>query len=291
MTLITRQGKGSKLTIQEMDGNLEYLESLGLSGTSYVFVSANNGTDSENADELQRAYNLAATKKIVTPEIITITGDSFIVNKGGLPYSANGNPALTVNSTYSYWLDGVNYSGRANYNDLMEEYSLTCSAPDGIYNSLEIEFLDVKKSTVLVAPGYYNFSSDFILDEEYVDLVSLDGNRSIIFNGTGTISLTANNVFVKGVDVMDKPFLVSSSLSVNVENCIGGDNSFSKVVDRYVLSGTFTNCEGGSGSFADIGEIKGKLYFCKLTSGFFQDVSDGGRTYFCIDGEGNINNQ
>jgi len=29
MTLITRQGKGSKLTIQEMDGNLEYLESLG----------------------------------------------------------------------------------------------------------------------------------------------------------------------------------------------------------------------------------------------------------------------
>ena len=30
MTLITRQGKGSKLTIQEMDGNLLYLESLGV---------------------------------------------------------------------------------------------------------------------------------------------------------------------------------------------------------------------------------------------------------------------
>jgi hypothetical protein len=29
MTLITRQGKGSKLTIQEMDGNLTYLEQLG----------------------------------------------------------------------------------------------------------------------------------------------------------------------------------------------------------------------------------------------------------------------
>jgi hypothetical protein len=28
MTLITRQGKGSRLTIQEMDGNLEYLEQL-----------------------------------------------------------------------------------------------------------------------------------------------------------------------------------------------------------------------------------------------------------------------
>jgi hypothetical protein len=31
MTLVTRQGKGSKLTVQEMDGNLEYLQ--GLSAT------------------------------------------------------------------------------------------------------------------------------------------------------------------------------------------------------------------------------------------------------------------
>ena len=33
MPLITRQGKGSKLTIVEMDGNLTYLETLGLSGS------------------------------------------------------------------------------------------------------------------------------------------------------------------------------------------------------------------------------------------------------------------
>lgn len=30
MALVTRQGKGSKLTIQEMDGNFEYLEGLSL---------------------------------------------------------------------------------------------------------------------------------------------------------------------------------------------------------------------------------------------------------------------
>ena len=30
MSLITRQGKGSKLTIEEMDNNLDYLESLGV---------------------------------------------------------------------------------------------------------------------------------------------------------------------------------------------------------------------------------------------------------------------
>jgi hypothetical protein len=34
MALITRQGKGSKLTIQEMDENLEYLESLPTSGST-----------------------------------------------------------------------------------------------------------------------------------------------------------------------------------------------------------------------------------------------------------------
>jgi hypothetical protein len=34
MALITRQGKGSKLTIQEMDGNLEYLEGLAQGGGS-----------------------------------------------------------------------------------------------------------------------------------------------------------------------------------------------------------------------------------------------------------------
>ena len=33
MSLITRQGKGSKLTIQEMDGNLEYLEGLAQGGS------------------------------------------------------------------------------------------------------------------------------------------------------------------------------------------------------------------------------------------------------------------
>jgi hypothetical protein len=38
MSLITRQGKGSKLTIQEMDGNLTYLESLTQSGFKKITI-------------------------------------------------------------------------------------------------------------------------------------------------------------------------------------------------------------------------------------------------------------
>src|ERR1035437_2580010 len=46
MSLITRQGKGSKLTIQEMDGNLLYLQSLSGS-TSQSGTSVTNVTHSE----------------------------------------------------------------------------------------------------------------------------------------------------------------------------------------------------------------------------------------------------
>jgi hypothetical protein len=109
MSLVTRQGKGSKLTIQEMDGNLEYLEQLaqeggnGLEGTNYLFVSA-NGTDVENGDQLKAAYDEAKTK---SP-------------------SANN------------------------------------------------------RITIIAAPGNYDFGGSFTMDTEFIDLVSLDGNRSII---------------------------------------------------------------------------------------------------------------
>jgi hypothetical protein len=46
MTLITRQGKGSKLTIQEMDDNLLYLESL--TGVTSVTGNLVDNTDSAN---------------------------------------------------------------------------------------------------------------------------------------------------------------------------------------------------------------------------------------------------
>lgn len=71
MSLITRGGKGSKLSVEEMDGNLLYLESIGLSGTNYVFVST-NGTDVENALELQSAYDKAKEMSPSSDNRITV---------------------------------------------------------------------------------------------------------------------------------------------------------------------------------------------------------------------------
>ena len=267
----------------------------GLGGTQYVFVMA-NGTDVENAAELQAAYTTAQTMS---------------------PSSSN-------------------------------------------------------RITVIAAPANYNFSSNFIMGAEYINLVSLDGNRSIVFNGTATIQITANDVFVKGVDVLSKKFTIGDALSsLRVENCKGGDNSFGGGVtasgtftsctgglfsfggggtasgvftnctgDVYsfgaaggtasgtftnctgadgafgsggTASGTFTNCTGGGGSFGGSsgtasgvftnctggqysfsssgGILSGKLYYCRITSGTFWFVSGGGRTVLCIDGNNNQNNQ
>jgi hypothetical protein len=91
------------------------------------------------------------------------------------------------------------------------------------------------------------------MNTEYVNLVSLDGNRSIIFNSSdprGTLWLLANNVYLKGVDVQTKSLSVGSSLNkVTVENCKGGDYSFGFGGN---ISGTYINCEGGNYSFASM---------------------------------------
>jgi hypothetical protein len=204
------------------------------------------------------------------------------------------------------------------------------------------------------------------MDTQYIDLVSLDGNKSVIFNfddtmstGNGTISITANDVFVKGVDVQDKNFTIATNLNLlRVENCNGGNFSFggdpSSGSNPITVSGTFENCTagnssfgangtasgvfknckgnlgsfaGGSGSIASgtfinctsgdfsfggaaaasgtftdciggsssfgggIGTLTGKLFYCRLTAGTFQTVSSGGRTYYCVDGNGDPNNQ
>jgi hypothetical protein len=266
-------------------------------GTNYIYVYA-NGTDTENATELQTAYNLAQTMS----------------------------PSAT------------------------------------------------NRITIVCGNGYYNFGiSAFTMSTEYIDLVSLDGNRSIMFNSENSsvgILITANDVFVKGVDVciglfggVTKQFLIGNNLNLlKVENCKGGGGSFggysfSSIISSTFIncegggvsfgsganaSGTFINCVGGSGSFggeysfgnspiasgiftnctaeggyygsfgsAPFGgtasgtftncidnstngsfgnTLTGKVYFCR-TSGTFATVSGGGAVYYSIDGSGNPNNQ
>lgn len=75
-------------------------------------------------------------------------------------------------------------------------------------------------------------------------------------------------------------------------NCIANEYSFGgSLVFGGDATGIFTNCIGGFGSFGGLGTLSGKLYYCRLTSGIFQTVTGGGRTYYCVDGNGDPNNQ
>lgn len=59
-------------------------------------------------------------------------------------------------------------------------------------------------------------------------------------------------------------------------------------------SGVYNNCIAGDRSFGsdNVGStLTGQLYYCRLTDGTFGSVSGTGRTYFCIDGNGDVNNQ
>jgi hypothetical protein len=226
----------------------------GLIGAEYVFVSA-SGTDIENAAELQAAYDLAVTKAtpIVTPTNIPL---SNVTDNGG----GNYNMTLTNSSDASYFSTGGTYDIIINgtsyqfmVQGLMGNTLFVMNLTPGLsFSSFTLEVTTYPKITVIAAPGKYNFeNSIFIMDTEYVSLVSLDGNRSIIFNSSdseGTLWLLANNVYLKGVDVQTKSLSVASGLNkVIVENCKGGNYSFGFGGN---ISGTYINCEGGDYSFA-----------------------------------------
>jgi hypothetical protein len=125
---------------------------------------------------------------------------------------------------------------------------------------------------ILASPGKYTFASTFTLDTQYIDVVSLTGECDILVTGSGTIAVTANDVYVRGIDVDTKNFTVVDNLPLlKVKNCKGGDYSFggqlnpiqgSQPLNPILVNGTFTDCEGGDFSFAGNGMAYGTFTNC-----------------------------
>lgn len=290
------------------------------------------------------------------------------------PVNVEIDPSTTPTYTHLELIPRLNYSDLSGYSTTFTLGAARLSGSRFIYVSAEgsdtdnaTELQDAydlaatlsptssSRITIVAAPGYYDFGSNtFDMDTQYIDLVSLDGNRSVVFNSTssGTINISASDVFVKGVDVGTMNFTVGDNLSaLKLENCAGGSGSFGAGVtangtftnctgganafagSNGTASGTFVNCEGGAGSYAggggtasgtftdcisgddsfaggagtasgtftrctagsgsfagSGGTLSGKLYYCRLTSGTFPTVS-GGKTRLCIDGNDAENNQ
>ena len=208
----------TNLTTEELFATPEFKAAVatsaggGLEGTNYIFVAA-NGTDIENAAELQAAYTTA---------------------------------------------QGMN--------------------PD-----------PNNRITIVAAPGYYNFGSNtFYVVTDYIDIVSLDGNRSIIFNSSnqdGTIYLDfVTDVYLKGIDVQTKKFIFDTYYpGVTVENCKGGDESFSSTFSN--MGSKFIDCEGGNNSFGgNTVNTPGTFIRCKAGSNSFGLTASGTFTD-CVAGD------
>jgi hypothetical protein len=127
---------------------------------------------------------------------------------------------------------------------------------------------------VVVAPGTYQIESNLSLNTNYVDVVSLTGNRDVILStSTGAIfEVNATDVYIKGLDLAtyNMSFAVNNNDNYNliVENCSGAAYSFG--ADGAELYGTFINCESGNYSFGGMySSVYGTFINCKAGADSF----------------------
>jgi hypothetical protein len=280
---ISTQNTGGTITLSTGENN----ETIRLLPNGYVGIGITTPTE-----QLDVSGN---TKISGSLNIGTVLGNTPIINLG---LDSNGNVV-----TGTTWDGGTNYIlVKAQGTDLENAQELQTA-----YNLAQtFSPLSGNVITIIAAPGYYNFSSSaFTMDTPYIDLVSLDGNRSIIFNSTlnstsfsdrteGSISVSGNNISIKGVDVLDKNFTIESNLnSISVENCRGGDYSFGGVEDGdtpIVVSGEFINCIGGDLSFGGNGTASGIFKNCEGADFSFAGAQStggiaSGRFLDCVGGD------
>jgi hypothetical protein len=236
------------------------------------------GTNSETTFNVDVSGLLDDTNTFTTGA--TLSGDTIIFDRNDLPNAYSINLSTLVSGE---WTGGTQYiivkaegNDVENAQELQAAYTLATTMSPSATNRI----------TIVAAPGNYNFeTSNFIMNTQFVDLVSLDGNRSIIFNSSnssGTISIQSNNTFVRGVNVLTKSFKISSGLNLlRVENCQGGDNSFGYVDNgqTFTLSSTFIDCVAGNNSFGHRPNIGGNSQINLNINGTFTNCTAGNNSF------------
>jgi hypothetical protein len=265
----------------------------GIGGTQYYYV-AGNGTPTQNATELQTAYDLAKTisglsatnrfKIIVGTGKYEFTGQ-FLINTQYIDFVSLTNDADVE------FTNGINVTA----NNVFLK-GLKTSLPFQIATNLNLLICDT------CIGGHQSFGGNTII------IVSGTFNNCVAntqsFGGSSATSSGIFNNCVAG----GASFAQAGGATGIFNNCVAGSSSFGSTASGTfnncvagtqslgsgTASGTFTNCIGGNESFGNNsggGVLTGKLFYCRLTSGTFQTVSGAGRTYYCVDGNGNPNNQ
>ena len=136
---------------------------------------------------------------------------------------------------------------------------------------------------IVAAPGYYTHAFGLTMATDYIDLVSLDGNRSVIFDGMSFL-ITATNAFVRGIVANSGLNLGGGQTNLVMQNCKSGDFSFGTFV---TVAGTFIDCEAGGYSFGFGSGYSLSGTFIRCTAGtnsFGQGMDVSGSLTDCVSG-------
>lgn len=151
------------------------------------------------------------------------------------------------------------------------------------------------RATVIVAPGVYDTGLE--LDTQFVDLVSLDGNRSVfltdVLGGSVALDVTADNVFVRGINTGSLNINIADNLpNIVLENCVATSINNQQGMGASI-PGTFIDCEAtGDYGFAPSEDPSGTFINCVSgdygfggsfgntdVSGFFQNCTAGNESF------------
>lgn len=208
------------------------------SGTKFVGINPNFPTTERKSAQNNAAQDVYTIEEILE-EAGGAIGTSYIVVKGNGTEAEN---AIELQTAYDYATNATPYG-----------------------NALASD----NRFTVLVYPGVYSFESAFELNSSSVDVIAISTLKAeytqsvIIPNG---VAVTASDIRVKGISTMDSPFSVESNLGkILIENCSGGDYSFSPIdyiTNQGTLDAVFINCQGGNYSFGFYQNAQGSFENC-----------------------------
>jgi hypothetical protein len=267
----------------------------GLNGTNYVMVYG-TGTPEENAAELQAAYNEA--KKM--PRFIGFT-------------SPTSSTYMYAGQTFGVYIEGSPKYYKILVDGLYAPYQMSSDV------RVIVEESEAKstRTTVIVAPGYYNFTGEFVHYCPGINIKSLSGDSDVyIFtinpNGTYVFGIETDFTEISGLVTTHATFSFYGTPAIRVapnlqsdlvvKKCISGAYSFwDKNADRNAIYyGTFIDCEGGAYSFVGgtgSQTFSGKCIRCKsgsvsfgayaiLANATFEDCEGQTFCFGSTDGEG-----
>lgn len=242
-------------------------------GLNYVYVYGNGEDAEENGQQLLDGYQEAVAKRVLVNPTIDLGELTFTSGMGWYsstfpqsilePYITNGQLQVYGFMTLSVVGDGTIYD--CYLQPTMGGYYLSgygMSMPPNGDCSITNFYQGALKSTLVVGPGYYEIDGEFLINEQYVDIVSLTGNMDVnITNTTGDVALRVDTdyVYLKGLNVNSQTFEIANSYNNNkYEKCKGGDYSFgSNDIDSL---GEFIDCQAGQYSFGSLGGNANGLY-------------------------------